>query len=152
MINGTTTFAHAMKTKTDILREILPMVSALATIEGPEPSVREAIRPLASAMVVMIEHLIKLDEKVDAGFERVERTLVSLHEGLELLREDVGDLKRRVGKLEYTVSDIQEMLVELTHAYEKDAEATINHEARIARLEKVNNLHSLSPRHLRAFG
>jgi hypothetical protein len=85
---------------------------------------------------------------VNARFDRNEEVIQSLVVGQSLLLEETRDIKRRVVGLEYSMDDVQYSISTLTRAEEKDAEATINHENRLQRLEKLNKIKAISPAHL----
>jgi predicted nucleic acid-binding Zn-ribbon protein len=115
----------------DILKKIEAMISALPKLNNePEPTTRELL------------------ELMYAGFERINGVLSTLQLGLDNLLVEVLDVKRRVVHLEVQVADVQDSLDDLSEAESKDAMASINHESRIIRLEKINNIESASLQHL----
>jgi predicted nucleic acid-binding Zn-ribbon protein len=131
-----------MKTKTDILGRLLPMVTTLTpTNDAPEMTLQEFGKIMAEALLV-------LAETMQNGFDRIDERLDSLNNRVDNLELEFQDMKTRIIRLEYSMGDVQEMLVDLTHAEEKDAIATMNHEDRIIRLEKISDIYSVSPSHL----
>lgn len=67
--------------------------------------------------------LSEIFDAVRSGFERVER--------------DISQLSRRVGTLEERGEELQEMLDGVARAIGKDSLTILNHEQRIAHLEKA---------------
>ena len=80
--------------------------------------------------------------------EKVERGVRFLRTDMNNLKEQVGDIQRRSINLEHRSADIIETLGALSDAEDKDAEASINHERRIAHLEKLGGIKSTPPAHL----
>ncbi len=87
-------------------------------------------------------------EQVSARFEKVERGVRALQTGQDNLYERVEEIHRRTVNLELRVEDVRDTLADIVGAEEKDAEATINHEFRIAHLERLGGIMSAPPPHL----
>jgi hypothetical protein len=85
-----------------------------------------------------------LDEKLDSRFG-IMMTMI------QSLTETTSDIQHRVIHLEYQMEQVKETLEDLGNAEDKDALATINHERRISRLEKMQNITPKPEKHLRKF-
>ncbi|HVX90372.1 MAG TPA: hypothetical protein VHC20_01920 [Candidatus Paceibacterota bacterium] len=85
----------------------------------------------------LTEMVVDLTGAVQEGFTRVEKSIEVLHEGQENLKERVGVLEGTVGKLVVKVDEMSDALDGLARAVDKDAVTLVNHEGRIARLEKA---------------
>jgi archaellum component FlaC len=95
-----------------------------------------------------IELMMAGFESMDARFNRVESHLDRHDKQIASLSENVRDVQSRTIHLEESMEEVQYSLAVLTKAEEKDAEATINHELRLQRLEKINKVKAIPPSHL----
>jgi len=109
-----------------------------------EPTTRELMVTIQELTQAMCEGFERMDQK----FERVDGVLSTLQIGQDNLLVEVHDIKRRVVHLEFQMADVQDSLNDLSEAEAKDAMASINHEQRIVRLEKINNIQAVSPEYL----
>jgi uncharacterized protein YlxW (UPF0749 family) len=100
---------------------------------SPEPTISDV-------MVILVG--------MNTRFERVESVLSMLQIGQDNLLVEVRDIKRRVTHLEYQIADLQDSVDDLFDAEAKDATASISHEGRIIRLEKMHSIKAVSPQHL----
>ena len=166
--------AHAMKTTPDILRKLHTMIAAptksnnqseptmsdlmdsIAELRGMFVGLSDNHENLTSSQESLVrshENLTKtvsnLSETMNVGFDRIDGVLSTLQFGQDNLLVEVLDIKRRVIKLEFQMADVQDTLSDLGEAETKDALASMNHEVRIVRLEKINNIESVSVSHLR---
>ena len=139
-------FAHAMKTTFDILGKLHLMIAAPPKSNNQsEPTIRDTMDSIAD----LREVVTSLAESMNVGFEKVWGVLSTLQLGQDNLLVEVRDIKRRVVNLEFQFADFQDRFSDLSEAEEKDALASISHEERIVRLEKINNIQAVSPLHLR---
>lgn len=76
-------------------------------------------------------------EVVQTSFARHEKILSGLHEGQELLREELKENTRRLNNTQNRVEDIADALENVTQSTRKDRITVINHEHRIRHLEQV---------------
>jgi len=106
-------------------------------------------------------HIFKIDQKFEEVMDAIDtlgKSMNTIEKSMYVLQEAhlqhfqiTQDIRRRVITLEDYLVDVQESLDFLTLAEEKDAEATINHELRIARIEKANGIEGSAPTHLSDF-
>lgn len=89
-----------------------------------------------------------LDEKFEQKLAPVWSMFGLIHEELKSHSESLRDLQYRMGNIETTMDTMHDFMQDLSLAEEKDAEATINHELRIRKIEKHIKLRSVSPKHL----
>ena len=80
-------------------------------------------------------------EAVQTGFTKME-------EKFDDLGYRVTVVEKRVGAVEVTLEEMTGTLDGIAKAVDKDAEAIINHENRIAPLEKLNGIVSVPVKHL----
>ena len=107
-----------------------------------------AFADLASAMQYGFEKVSERFDEVDERFDRLEGRTDKVEEGLEYLKVEVRDVKARAIHLESSMEEVQESLANLEYAEEKDAKATINHETRIQKLERLNKIKPKPVAHL----
>ena len=126
---------------TELSKRFDSKIDQLGTeINGRFGQVDTAFADLASAMQYGFEKVYECFDAVDERFDRLEGRTDKVEEGLEYLKVEVRDVKARVIHLEASMEEVQESLANLENAEEKDAKATINHEIRIQKLEKVNKI------------
>ena len=89
-----------------------------------------------------------VDEKFDSMLELMMSGFESVYARFDHVDQEFVEVKTRVGHLENSMEGVQYSLVALTKAEEKDAKATINHEERLQRLEKIFKIKAVSPAHL----
>lgn len=70
-------------------------------------------------------------------FLKVENKLIAIHERVDYIDEHLGDVERRLGKVEGHVLDMQDDLKGALSAIDGDSVKILDHEKRIRRLEKV---------------
>ena len=79
---------------------------------------------------------------------RIDKRFNSLNERSNGIDARLGVIERRAGKIENTLGDIQDDLTSALAATDNDGSAILNHEHRIAHLEKLSNIKIVPPRHL----
>jgi len=99
-------------------------------------------------MKTMDARFAVVDEKFESIIELMMAGFESVYTRFDRVDQEIRDVKTRVGRLEDSMEEVQYSLAVLTKAEEKDAEATINHEGRIQRLEKINKIKAIPPTHL----
>jgi len=60
----------------------------------------------------------------------------------------LGDVQRKLTKIENRVENIQDDLTSALHAADNDGSAILNHEHRISHLEKLGGIKSVPAKHL----
>ena len=134
---------------TELSKRFDSKIDQLGTeINGRFELMDTAFADLASAMQYGFEKVYERFDEVDERFDRLEGRTNKVEEVLEYLKVEVRDVKTRVIHLESSMEEVQESLSNLENAEEKDAKATINHETRIQKLEKVNKIKSKPVAHL----
>jgi hypothetical protein len=90
----------------------------------------EMIQGLATSIAVLDARLSSLETKFDAMYEFMVDKFTRVDERLDKLEQSVTGLK-------VAVLDMQEDMVVMGRAQDKDSKTILSHEKRIGRLEKV---------------
>lgn len=85
---------------------------------------------LGEVLAVMNERFMLVENKIDQRFGM-------MNERVDSVDARLGDLQRGQTKLQNQVADMQDDVASVLHASDKDALTIIDHERRLARLEKV---------------
>jgi hypothetical protein len=96
---------------------------------------------------MMMEKYVTKDEFTTAMAE-LKAMMVIMASNFERVFAITRDIQRQLGNIEGFIAEIQENLADVTNAESLDAIASINHEARIARLERRNSIKPIPPAHL----
>ena len=109
-----------------------------------DPTLRDVIE-------VINDKFSSVEERFGLVEKRIDSRSVVINERMDSVDARLGVVERRLGKIENTLGDIQEDLASALHATDNDGTAIINHEKRIAGLEKIQGIKPLPPKHLAGF-
>jgi hypothetical protein len=123
----------------------------IVTSEQFELRITEVLESMNAGFSRMDRKFSEIDKRfggIDARLDSHDKQFINLIEGQNNLLLITQNIQYRVGNLEVSMEEIKEDLGVLTEAEEKDAMASINHEFRIIRLEKRNDVAPESLPHL----
>ena len=103
--------------------------------------VKEKFEMTEEKFVSMEQRFVHLEQRIDVRFKGVNDRMDSIDACLGVLQRDSVKMENRLG-------DIQDDLASALHASDNDGSAILNHERRIAHLEKLGGIKSVPPKHL----